>query len=422
MKQKKRVPKLSRVGSLKVPADYTCLLDLDGNSLLALSLPDRTKLVYNLNGWIEESLSKQKGKRDGQDSARITIQNVNIGGILLSPCNGAYPKHIHLALKTGARPVGELDLKTGLASLVLPVELEYPELETVPKQLRRRLPKHVLPSIIPLETSLFLRVEYDTKAGRFSATGSGHFPGLPPFTDAEVPAFFFGEFICAKGNYCAEVCLHIKVALEDDGGGIIDSVKRVSQIVEKVNNIWGCGEPGQCCIRFRIERVVYVPELPETVELRNKRTTEDSKRVRRIDRSSECYNVYLIKDVSGDQLAGQTAYGSLSGTIVRTTRRRRVPGGTQLVPLSDDKIAQILAHELGHALCLARGPGRTDPEGLWGHSTNRDNLMFGETDLQEPGGTRLNKKQCQRARACTEVKLKELDEPCEFQPGEGELV
>ena len=191
------------------------------------------------------------------------------------------------------------------------------------------------------------------------------------------------------------MCLDIKVAPDDHDKAIISDAN-VKDLIKRVNRIWGCGVPGQCCIRLNVRRIVVPlkPRLHQAVLLRPWKESGDFKEVMKLDRAPapKCYNLYIVRQIIGPSgqrgIDGQTGYADdaagepLDGSIVTTG-----DGG-----YTDDRIASIIGHELGHAMDLAPGEA-DDPDGVTGHSTKGTNLMSPAV-----AGKQLNAKQCEKAR------------------------
>jgi hypothetical protein len=363
------------------PADYTSFVTLRPENALFMH-SSGARLVYRLEGWLEHSLSAP-GKGDPPRSVGFRVRNLNVRGSLEGrPCGDA-PRAVHATLG-GPPPMTTIDLRTGHACLAVPVELAYRDLERDRRSRRKAQPAH-LPSIAPLSTTLSVAFDYDLKAGGFVASGAGTLPRLPPFANAPAAVGFLLRCPCTPKSFCLEVCLSIKTATAADGKPI-KTADDIRELVRKVNEIWDCTAPGQCCIRFTASEIVapLSPGVPPTVKEEGAGTelSDDFKRVVNISRSDDCYNVVLINAFDGTTALGLTAHGENAASVVRVAE------------LGTDEVARTLAHELGHALGLAREFGQSNT-GVEKHSVRASNLMLDGRG----SGTKLNQAQCTRARA-----------------------
>jgi len=201
-------------------------------------------------------------------------------------------------------------------------------------------------------------------------------------------------------------CLSIKVAMKDGAG--LKNEEQVRAIIDKVNEIWGCTEPGQCCIRFDVvevkdsDKVHLKPQLAETF------CTFDFDDIAEAERHPDCYNMYLVEEIDPPRFAGMCRHDSKKSSVISTSS-----GGQTF---TDEKIAQIAAHELGHAMGLARNDG-TEAGGVDRHSSTATNLM--SPSIAGTTGA-LNAEQCaeaQRRGQLTGV-LTPTDEDCTMAPQE----
>jgi hypothetical protein len=111
-----------------------------------------------------------------------------------------------------------------------------------------------------------------------------------------------------------------------------------------------------------------------------------------------------------DALGSTISHGAevTRGSVVSTNAGQ--PGGAY-TPVS---IGGILAHEMGHALGVATAPGAPDADGEIHHSSNPGNLMREAGDPRQAdavlqGKTKLNAKQCARARNSPVVRQTDAD-------------
>jgi hypothetical protein len=273
--------------------------------------------------------------------------------------------------------------------VTLPLQTRYAELSAVEEQLRPGT-SDTGPAVLPL-LSPFM-ANYEVNAGRKELvfTGITTYRDLPPFGHDAASVHWQIIAPYRPWDFCKELCLHIKVAPNEDSDVPVISSDKVARIIRKANAIWGCSKKAQCCIRLRIEQTVIAvdPKLPFTVRTDRQKQTDDVKKVLDTDRSEHCYNLYFIDELvvpSGqEKMKGQTWSTEPTGSIVQVDR------------MSEDDLVDLTAHELGHALGLGLNPGE-ESDGVTKHSSKPDNVM--QPSLPEPGKRydKLNAKQCAEA-------------------------
>ncbi|WP_143306205.1 zinc metalloprotease [Chitinophaga vietnamensis] len=223
--------------------------------------------------------------------------------------------------------------------------------------------------------------------------------GLPPGSGIEEGAIPHGaDVIYIDSGHCLELCLSIKVATDAQGNPVIDD-NRVKRVIDGINKIWGCGGTGQCCLRFTISEIKHI-QMKNFIDpyANNKADLEDTLK---LSRSQTCYNLYFVDNMLAGT-PGITQFGSNNdGSLVRTNGYP-----------NDDTLITIGAHELGHALGLARDTNGTDDVGVVHHSNHPKNLMGPVANLQ----VELNRMQCQKAR--TSQLLNDTNTPCTEQAQE----
>jgi hypothetical protein len=366
------------------PKEYYSRLNGERNNTFILMGEGSTRHIYQLGGWIKHALigteEREAEKKRAIQEVGLVIRHVNIRGRLISENSQSAPKRIHLRMKRGAQPTGTIDLKTGQATLKIPLELEYPELSRDPKRLIKS--KGMMPYTKPLQTDFMVGVHYNLKKGGFTATGTGTFDSLTPYGKGLFPAVVILACLCDSKTYCHEMCLSIKVGSHANGNPILSRTE-IDELINRINTIWGCAT-GQCCINFVLGEVItpMIPPLPGSVTIDESDYSQQHKDLIQMYRSSECYNIYIVNSIPGT-IAGTTGYNDHSGIIIE--RSAWAAGMAEMGP--------ALAHELGHALGLGRGTG-TDPDGVTAHSSTADNVM---RPTGNAANVKLNAKQCEEA-------------------------
>ena len=165
--------------------------------------------------------------------------------------------------------------------------------------------------------------------------------------------------------------------------------------------------PGQCCIEFTIADgdIHLTPNgLKDTVKVKEGAADDEHKAAVNIDRSKTCYNVYYVETMkapAGKNIPGMTLKDDNASVLVQYPPN---------AGYTNETLATVTAHELGHALGLAWDDGGTDDKGVKKHSKNSPNLMHNIANL----GTKLNAEQCAQARQSP--LLKDSDSDCESKP------
>jgi hypothetical protein len=223
------------------------------------------------------------------------------------------------------------------------------------------------------------------------------------------------------------MCLNFIVAKDRKNGDPIISADKVQTIVDKMNTIWGCGsneKHGPCCIKFTFDKGKnFAPEsigdlnVPKgAVADANQGTFNDLRFTRSFndlfDRgaSQHCWNIAIIGElISTEGTVGVTVPKTQQAHDKRgTAAGLRDPSGAG--NFGTDDLGTILAHEVGHALGVADGPG-TSENGVTSHSKHKKNLMAPFKD-----GSDLNLKQCEKARASEWVRPTRV--ACDCEPTE----
>lgn len=354
-----------------------------------------SRLTYSLQGFLEIELGPRgKAKRS---PIFLAVNNVNIHGHIEGDAPPHVPREMHGRLATGANPQAKINPETGEADISVPILIEYAELHDHFSRMTRPMEGH-LPAARPLRFNTVLKIKYNLFAGGFHAVGAGLIEPLPGIPGAkQIPALLFFACLCRSDTFCLECCVSVKVAKK--AGNPVKSDAEVRDIVKKANDIWGCGSPGQCCIKFNLKEIKQPNALPTNPTLANGAYTADFDTINGIEKDPDCYNVYVVDTIQGAVISGQTGFGTKNISILSTSG------------LTQDTIANNFAHELGHAMGLARGSG-TEANGVTAHSSNNDNLM--QPTSASKG--KLNAKQCAEARKS--ALLKASTDKCTEAPKE----
>lgn len=364
---------------------------------------------YELSGWLELDYVPHKG-----GGGSFSVKLMNLSGICVSEGQPAgLPRFIHATLSAPQEAPRPIAKGQSRGTLQLALAVDYPELGAIPAHLGDPS-SHGLPSILPIMSTLELTYVLDISKRTFRASGVAPLPECPPLSKSLTPLFFDITCTIAEETACKQVCLDIKLAPLDvfDSATLLNT-EGVEDIIREVNRIWGCGVPGQCCIRFKIDRIIVPlkPALKRVVLLEHGDCSDDFMETVNIDRARDpkCYNLYFVDEITvpaGEAgIGGQTAYGKdadgreRSGSIVRSDE-------------SNASTARTVAHELGHAMGLAAGAAN-DPAGVTGHTANPDNLM---ANVTPPGLNRLNAAQCAEARKS--ALLTDTQSRCNLAPDE----
>lgn len=356
-----------------------------------------TIIRYKLSGFLEMSYTMLKGYK-----TRFQIKVVNIKAELIDCETKNIPKTLHVSLNNPHESPYTVEPQDPEGNFNLDLAITYPELENDKKHLGKPERNH-LPPILPITTNALVGFKIDLKKNLFITTGTSIVPEFVPVTYSPTPMFFIYYCVFAKTSYCKTMCIHIKVAPKANNSPIISKTK-IKDIIDEVNAIWGCTN-GQCCIDIKIKNIV-IPlgnggntRLKKDVTLTSGSYSNDFKNMSQIERSTDCYNLYIVDDIIGT-MKGQTGFGTKAGTFIKTKGR------------TDAGIGITVAHELGHALGIGSGGG-TSSDGVKGHSNKADNVMYNGTG---PTSKKLNKDQCEKARSSSHLEVTEV--ACTSSPNE----
>ena len=371
-----------------------CTLIADQPNRLVLDPPHALGSTYALQGFLEIDLGPESEEEGAALSLAVT--NVNIHGALRHDAAPQVPRKMHGRLAIGTTPEARIDAVTGDAVLCVRIAVEYPELHDHASRLVTP-GTDVLPWARPLSFDVVLKVHYDSVLGGFQAIGAGLLEAIPGVPGAvPTPGLVILACLCDSGVKCLTCCVTVKVATKN--GTPVKSDDDVKEIVDKANQRWGC--PGQCCIKFKLKEIKKPATLPTNPTLTSGAYSAEFDTINGIDKDADCYNVYLVDKINNPNIEGQTGFGTKNISILNTSG------------LSNDDVGVDLAHEMGHAMGLAKGPG-TEPNGVTAHSSNNDNLM--QPSARASKG-KLNAKQCSEARKSD--LLKKTDDSCTSSPQE----
>lgn len=174
------------------------------------------------------------------------------------------------------------------------------------------------------------------------------------------------------------VQVRVHLLTEDSGSPLNSSMTaaRVEQTWPAINRIWAAG-----AIRFQLETVLTEAARPGPIPDHPHKASPEWLRVHLpIDqRGTNVLNVYFVEQCSVNGICFPDAI-----VVKPRPELRPVPGGT------DNPLARVIAHELGHALGLA-------------HRLDYDNLMSPGTT-----GTKLNAAEISQARAQVPVLFRQV--------------
>jgi len=349
-------------------------------SQLSVVLPARKgrPLVYSLRGSIEYLAHGSDLSTEGD----VTITSAYGVARLDEAAETGAPA------KMGFELVKPLRVSLSGKAVNAVVELRWPGL-IAQKKYRVFIPRHPY-SYRPAIANLRLQISYQAGMGGLVVTGLGTVP-IPEIAAAPLPAAVMLCCFCPPGKpKCKTLCLDIKVGPRA-GGGAVMRKDEVKAVIKRVNEIWGCSAPGQCCIEFTVADgdIHLTPNgLKPTVKVDPGPATDEHKAAVNVDRSKTCYNVYYVETMEpppGDEFyPGMTLKDDNASVLVQYPPNRGY---------TNETLATVTAHELGHALGLAWDPG-TDDDGVDKHSDKPKNVMYKSADL----GAQLNAKQCEKAR------------------------
>jgi hypothetical protein len=370
-------------------------------SRLTFSLPRgrASKLAYALQGSVECEVAPNK-----LTVAKDVVTVVRAYGVArlcwdTDPPEGA-PRQIEFHL---ARPV-----RVNLAGKPVNAELDliFPELLQLKKH-RTRRPRHPF-GIRPVKAKVRVQALWENGFAGLLISGTGRIP-IPTISTRPLLAAFVFFCLCPpKKSKCKTLCLDIKVGPRATGGAVMtnDEVKRV---IARVNEIWGCKSPGQCCIEFTVadDAITTPANLPTSVKVRAGTVHPDHTAATSIARSTTCFNLYYVERTVPDPATGGAFPGITIGGASPSSLVQYPPDAGY----TNETLATVTAHEIGHALGLALQEG-TDGKGVDKHHNQAANLMHDIASL----GTKLNADQCAKARESP--LLKDTDHDCESHPGE----
>ena len=97
----------------------------------------------------------------------------------------------------------------------------------------------------------------------------------------------------------------------------------VKAVIKRVNELWGCTAPGQCCIEFTVaDGDIHLKPtgLKDTVKVNDGETDVEHKAAVNIDRSKTCYNVYYVETMkapAGKNFPGMTLKDDNASVLVQ---------------------------------------------------------------------------------------------------------
>jgi hypothetical protein len=370
-------------------------------SQLTILLPSKKgqQLVYSLSGSVEYIAPK-----NALPSAKSELTIVRVYGAARlneTTAAGGAPSEIAFQL---AKPIrASLTGKTVKAEL----DLRWPNLVNL-KTYRVVIPGHAY-SYRPVRATLALQFLWQPGLSGLCLTSRGTIP-IPELAVAPLPAACVFFCCCPSENpKCKTLCLDIKVGPRAGGGAAVMTADEVKAVIKRVNEIWGCTAPGQCCIEFTVADADIHSNpngLKDTVKVNDANPDADHVAAVQIERSTTCYNLYYVETMKappGKNFPGITLFDQNASTMVQYPPN---------AGYTNETLATVTAHELGHALGLARDQAGTDDKGVKKHSKNSTNVMHNIANL----GTKLNAEQCAQARQSPLLKDKTTD--CTSAPGE----
>jgi hypothetical protein len=358
---------------------------------------------YELNGFVQLLALPRR------DQVALRLDYATLHATLASiEGRKRLPEGIPATVGFGAKGPVTLDPTGGLAEVSFSVT--YPELIAFRRFCTKSAAGH-LPAPVAVTGQAGLGYLLDRAKGEILLHGVGviRVPVFETPVLAELGCFCVCPDDATKPK-CRTICLSVKVASDALGTPVL-SDDRVKAIVAEINKIWGCSSPGQCCLQFELKKIAHPghDKLKDPVKVNWTGTSDEFKAAAKVDRDPDCYSLYFVKKLdtvggpAGRAILGQTKFDDEPAAIVQTA------------DYPDATIGQLAAHELGHALGLARNGPDTEPKGVDKHSSRPDNLM--EPNANIPA-RKLNLDQCKAALESKEMPIKISDTDCTSTPAE----
>jgi len=358
---------------------------------------DERTLTYDLGGYIE--ILRTGADEEGAGPPRLSVPVVRLVGRLIDGAACGAPRTIWLYPRTTTAPAAEVELDgivTVNTRMSFVVESRSGDVPVLTEPLVHGFAA-VPFAVADLHVNLTLGATDPGLVIRGTGLGDSPIAQRPVALDIQLCC---GPSLLAPK--CLELCLHVKIAV-DDGVPLVEP-KDIESVVQEANKLLGCDPPGQCCIKLRIGGIVavYKPKISLDIDGKKKADVFGVTKIERVDPKTGCYNLYVVRTIN-NTAGGVTAWGSdtIDGSLINQDSAQAPTGG-----------GRILAHELGHALGLARGGGdELDPAGVDHHSSDDENLMSGVGGTPGDG---LNSLQCTKMRSSPH--LKPTDAPCTGEP------
>jgi hypothetical protein len=334
---------------------------------------------------------------------------------------GTAPAHLSFRRALTGVGHGRIDPETSVGKLTIDLEMSYPALEW--------MGAYEGPHGLPLAEP-FIPVQLKLEIMRQVPGPNGHgimlTPDFGPHYDSPVLLDF--DLCCEVDNAarCRSLCLRIWVGNDSNRKPILNQ-ERIDGIVAEANRIWGCNG-GQCCISFSVSgKPCHPGVVGDEITLRKGEKLDEATLIGNFQRNHghrdrRCHDVYFLRSITtgGGMIAEYHALGITMGGVPTGSVIQSLDPSTG-AGYSTEALGSTLAHELGHAMGVATAP-ILDAEGVTGHSNKEDNLMREAADPDESADqirakTKLNKKQCDRARNHKRLR-DEMEKPCTPKPRE----